>query len=112
LGQECEPREACRKQVIILSEWYLYMVRCCDGSLYTGISTDVGRRFAEHQGKGGTGSKYLKGKGPLILVFEQKVGTKSMALKLEGKIKKFSKEKKECLIDNSGNLENILNQPA
>ena len=81
-----------------MSDWYLYLVRCHDGSLYTGISTNVSHRFAQHQGKGAAGSKYLKGRGPLNLVFEKKVGSKSLALKVEGKIKKLPKAMKERLI--------------
>jgi putative endonuclease len=93
-----------------MSDWYIYMVRCQDGSLYTGISTNVGRRFTEHQGKGETGSKYLKGKGPLSLVFEKKVGSKNLALKVEGKIKKMPKAKKERLISVPVYIEDIVRQ--
>jgi putative endonuclease len=100
------------RQVIIMSEWYLYLVKCRDGSLYTGISTNVGRRFAEHQGKGDTGSKYLKGKGPLALVFEKKVGSKSLALKVESKIKKLPKARKERLIGVPGYINGILRQAS
>jgi putative endonuclease len=81
-----------------MSEWYLYLIRCHDGSLYTGISTDIARRFAQHQGKGRGGSKYLKGRGPLTLVFEQKLGSKNLALKIERQVKKLSRERKEKLI--------------
>jgi putative endonuclease len=93
-----------------MTDWYLYMVRCHDGSLYTGISTDVGRRFSQHQGEGNSGSKYLKGKGPLTPVFEKKVGSKSLALKVEGKIKKLPKAKKERLIEVPGYIEEIVRQ--
>ncbi len=51
-------------------DWHLYLVRCDDGSLYTGIMMDADRRFAEHQENGGAGAKYLRGRGPLILVLE------------------------------------------
>ncbi len=84
------------------------MVRCHDGSLYTGISTDVGRRFAQHQGKGDTGSKYLKGKGPLTLVFKKKVGSKGLALQVERRVKKLSKARKERLIGVPGYIEEIV----
>lgn len=93
-----------------MSEWYLYMVRCRDGSLYTGISTNVGRRFAEHEGKYDAGSKYMKGKGPLSLVFEKKVGSKRLASKVESKIKKLPKGKKERLIGVPGYIEGIVRQ--
>jgi putative endonuclease len=93
-----------------MPDWYLYMIRCRDGSLYTGISTDVGRRFSQHQGKGDTGSKYLKGKGPLSLVLEKKVGSKSLALKVEGRIKKLPKATKEILIGSPKYIKDILRQ--
>jgi putative endonuclease len=78
--------------------WHLYIIRCSDGSLYTGITTDVDRRFAEHNGDGGKGSKYLRGKKPLSLVFRANLGDKSSALKAESRIKKLPKNRKEMLI--------------
>ena len=81
-----------------MSDWYLYLVRCRDGSLYTGIATDVARRFAQHSGEGSAGSKYLKGRGPLTLVFKEKLGSKSLALQVERRVKKLSKANKEDLI--------------
>ena len=53
--------------------WFLYLIRCKGGQLYTGIATNVERRFAEHQS--GKGSKYLRGKTPLQLVFQKKIGS-------------------------------------
>ena len=88
-----------------MSDWYLYLLRCHDGSLYTGISTDVARRFAEHEGEGSAGSKYLKGRGPLALVFKKKLGSKSLALKVERKVKKLSKARKEELIRTKKHIE-------
>ena len=76
--------------------WYLYMIRCKGGVLYTGITTDISRRFAEHQA--GKGAKFLRGKAPLELVYQQSVGSHSDALKLEIKTKKLSKRDKEKLI--------------
>lgn len=75
------------------------MIRCKGGSLYTGITTGVKRRFQEHQGSDGRGAKYLRGKSPLKLVLKKKIGDKSLALKVEGKIKKLTKIKKEMLVD-------------
>jgi len=91
-----------------MSDWYLYMARCHDGSLYTGISTDVERRFAEHQGNGVSGSKYLRSRGPLTLVFKKRLGTRSLALKAERKVKKLSRERKESLIGVPGYFEGIV----
>ena len=80
--------------------WWLYLVRTADGSLYTGISTDVQRRFAEHENKDGKnkGAKALRGKTPLNLVFQIVVGNRSDALKLEYKVKRLSRAQKEELI--------------
>jgi len=77
--------------------WFLYLIRCKDGALYTGITTDVDRRFAEHQS--GKGAKYLRGKTPLTLAFQQKIGSRSAALKAEASIKKLSKADKETIIN-------------
>jgi len=76
--------------------WFLYLVRCKNGNLYTGISTNVERRFAEHQA--GKGAKFLRGKGPLELVYQKKIGTRSEALKAEFAMKKVSKSEKEKMI--------------
>lgn len=86
------------------------MIRCGDGSLYTGIATDVDRRLAEHRGNGNAGAKYLKGRGPLELVFQKNVGGRSLALKLESKVKKLSKAEKEMLVSASGDIENLIRQ--
>ncbi len=75
------------------------MIRCRNGRLYTGITTDVGRRFKEHESGDKKGSKYLRGKMPLTLVLKKKAGNRSMALKIEAKVKKLPKTKKELLVD-------------
>ncbi|MDQ6992987.1 MAG: GIY-YIG nuclease family protein [Mariprofundus sp.] len=76
--------------------WHLYLIRCPGGQLYTGISTDIARRFTQHQA--GKGAKYLRGKAPLSLVFQQIIGTHSEALRAESIIKKLSKDKKETIL--------------
>ncbi len=78
-------------------KWSLYIVQCEDNSLYTGITLDVERRLKEHSSNK-RGAKYVRGKGELKLVFSEVVGSKSMALKLENKIKSFTKAKKNALI--------------
>ena len=75
------------------------MIRCRHGRLYTGITTDVLRRFEEHKSHDKKGSKYLRGKSPLKLVMKKRIGNKSLALKIEAKVKKLSKAKKELLVD-------------
>ncbi len=93
-----------------MTDWYLYLVRCHDGSLYTGITTDVARRFAEHQENNGAGAKYLLGRGPLLLVFQKKLGSRSLALRVESKVKKLSKARKEELIRTRRHIEVIIKQ--
>ena len=93
-----------------MSDWYLYIVRCRDGSLYTGITTDVARRLEEHQGKGTTGAKYLRGRGPLFLVFQKKLGSKSLAMSVENKVKRLSKVRKEELVKANAHINQIINQ--
>jgi len=75
------------------------LIRCRNGRLYTGITTDVERRFEEHESGDKKGSKYLRGKAPLELVMKKRVGDRSMALKIEAKVKKLSKIEKELLVD-------------
>ncbi len=91
-------------------DWYLYMVRCHDGSLYTGITTDVARRFAEHQENNGAGAKYLRGRGSLMLVFHKKLGSRSLALGVESRVKKLSKARKEELIRANTRIDEIIKQ--
>ncbi len=85
--------------------WHLYMIRLENGHLYTGITTDIERRFAQHQA--GNGAKYLRGKKKLQLVFNRAIGNRSTALKMEATVKKFSKAQKEKLI-----VEKHIEQPS
>ncbi|MEQ4693183.1 GIY-YIG nuclease family protein [Providencia manganoxydans] len=76
--------------------WHIYLIREKNNRLYCGITTDVQRRFTQHQE--GKGAKALKGKLPLTLVFNGAVGDRSAASKLEFQIKKLSKQAKERLV--------------
>lgn len=78
------------------SVWYLYILRCGHGELYTGITVDVEKRFAAHCA--GKGAKYTRGRGPLTLVYKEECGSHSDALRRELQIKSLPKEKKEALI--------------
>lgn len=75
--------------------WKVYILRCGDGSLYTGIATDVQARLKVHQS--GKGAKYTRGRGPLELVYCEECADKSAALKRELAIKALPKEEKEKL---------------
>lgn len=81
-----------------MTPWSLYVIRCADASLYTGITTDVPQRFAEHCQGGRRAAKYLRGRGPLQLVFSAQVGDRSEASRLEWKIKRLNKVQKERLV--------------
>ena len=75
--------------------WYLYILRCGDDTLYTGITTDVQRRLADH--RAGKGAKYTRGRAPLELVYEENCGTHSDALKREYAVKALPRAEKEKL---------------
>ena len=81
------------------SLWYLYLVRCANGHLYTGVTTDVARRFSEHQSGGIKSAKYLRGKGLLTLMYQELVGSHGDALRREIAVKKLSRSQKLALID-------------
>lgn len=76
--------------------WYVYILRCGDGTLYTGITDDVLRRLAAH--RAGRGAKYTRGRGPLELVWQEEVPNKSAALRREYQLKQLSRSEKEQLI--------------
>ena len=81
-------------------EFSLYIVRCANGSLYTGIATDVERRLEEHA-SGLRGARFLRGKGPLKLVFSARAGDRAAASRLEHRVKRLSRAQKLALIDGS-----------
>jgi putative endonuclease len=85
----------------------LYIVRCADGTLYTGIAADVARRVAEHE-HGGRGARFLRGKGPLKVVFEEQVGDRAVALRLEYRVKRLARSRKLELISGRRRLDDLL----
>ena len=91
------------------AQWSLYLIRAAQGSLYTGVTTDVQRRFLEHENKDrkNKGAKALRGKGPLMLAFKIVVGNRSDALKLEHRVKQLSRTDKQWLISRTADLEEL-----
>lgn len=85
------------------SSYSLYIVRCANGSLYTGITTDVSKRLAEHESSP-RGARYLRGKGPLEVVFTEAVGDRASASRLEHRVKQLSRTQKLRLIDGRSRL--------
>ena len=93
-----------------MKPWYLYLVRCGDGTIYTGISNDVSRRLAEH--RGGKGARYLRGRGPLTLARQIRIGAKNDALKMEWRVKALPRARKERLIAGKIRLKDLMNQSS
>lgn len=77
--------------------WFVYILRCGDGTLYTGITDDVEKRLAVHQA--GKGAKYTRGRGPLELAYVEEQPDKSAALRREIAIKKLSRKEKRKLTE-------------
>ncbi|MDI5934877.1 GIY-YIG nuclease family protein [Halomonas sp. M4R5S39] len=74
--------------------WHLYLIETAGGALYTGITTDVTRRLAEH--RAGRGAKALRGRGPLRLVHHEAVGSRGEALRLEAWLKRLPATEKRA----------------
>jgi len=85
----------------------LYIVRCSDDTLYTGIASDVRKRICEHESSP-RGAKYLRGKGPLRLEFVEPVGDRGVASTLEFRVKRLTRARKEALISGRESLADLL----
>ena len=78
-------------------QWFVYILRCADNSLYTGITVDLARRLSEHNFSP-LGAKYTRGRRPVKLVYQEKCASRSMAAKKEREIKSLDKSEKESMI--------------
>ena len=81
-----------------MSGWWVYMVRCRDDSLYTGIATDVERRVAEHNGCDRLAARYTRSRRPVELVYQEACSSRAAAAQREYGIKQLSRRDKERLI--------------
>jgi putative endonuclease len=88
-------------------EFSVYIVRCADGRLYTGIATDVERRVAEHEA-GRRGAKFMRGKGPFEVVFQEVVGDRARASRCEHRVKQLSRLQKLDLVERRLRLSALL----
>ena len=77
--------------------WSVYILKCSDKTLYTGITNNIVRRLEDH--KSGNGAKYTKGRGPFKLVYQEFLENRSLSTKRESEIKKLNKQEKFALID-------------
>ena len=82
------------------TKWFVYLLRCGDGTLYTGITKDVTRRTQQHNA--GTASRYTRSRLPVTLVYQESAPSQSLALKREATIKAMSRLDKESLIQQTG----------
>ena len=89
-----------------MDNWSVYLGRCKDDSLYVGVALDVDRRLEEHR-EGKRGAKYLRGRAPLEIVLRRELGDRSLALKVELRIKKLSRKAKESMIENPQVIDEI-----
>ncbi|WP_111495520.1 GIY-YIG nuclease family protein [Marinobacter bohaiensis] len=90
-----------------MTQWSLYLVRTRSGALYTGITTNVARRFAEHQSGGVRAARSLRGKGPLTLAFQETIGNRTRAAQLEYALKQWPRQRKEALVAGRIRLQDI-----
>lgn len=78
-----------------MDQWFVYILRCGDGTLYTGMTDSIPRRLAAH--RAGRGAKYTRGRGPLVLCYAERCPDKSAALRREREIKALPRGKKLTL---------------
>ena len=78
--------------------WFVYMVRCADDTLYTGIAKDVARRIEEHNSSNLLAASYTRARRPVVLVHKEEVKTRSAAARREYEIKQLTRREKESLI--------------
>jgi putative endonuclease len=81
------------------SPWFVYILRCADNSLYTGVTTDLDKRLKQHNGIEKNGAKYTRGRQPVKLVYQENSSSRAAAYKREHAIKSLKKSEKERLIE-------------
>lgn len=90
--------------------WWIYLVRCADGTLYTGIAKDVQARLHGHNR--GVGAKYTRGRTPVELVYRERAASRSAALRREHKIKRLSRRQKCRMIAHYQQQQALTNIPG
>jgi putative endonuclease len=83
-----------------MKPWHVYIVHCADGSLYTGITTDVERRIDEHNHDDRLAARYTRGRRPVKLIYSEEYASRSEASKRESEIKQMERPEKEALVEN------------
>lgn len=85
-----------------MSQWFIYIVECSDGTYYCGITNDIDKRMRKHNT--GRGAKYTRSRLPVFLLYSEQVETKSLALKREYEIKRMKRKQKESLVNGSDTI--------
>lgn len=88
--------------------WSVYILRCGNGALYTGVTTDVPRRVREHQSGGRRAARFTRAFAPVELAYHCPIGTKRMACRIEYRIKQLPREKKEWIVSRNVSMERLI----
>ena len=89
------------------SSWYVYLVKCADDTLYTGVTNDLARRLRQHNGQLAGGARYTASRRPVVLVWVEETGTRSMAQKRESQVRRLSRGREIKLT-----LKNVVTWPC
>lgn len=84
------------------SKWVVYLLRCANGTLYTGITNNLTRRIQAHNGHGKGGARYTRAFGPVVLAWSESKRNRSSASKREAEIKRWPRSKKLALVSATG----------
>ena len=90
-------------------DWFVYMLRCGNAALYTGVTTDVARRVAQHCGRGRSSARYTRAFAPVELVYSCRVGQRTLACRVEHRIKRLSRQKKIEVVSGNFSPRQLLN---
>jgi putative endonuclease len=83
--------------------WHVYILRCADGSLYTGVAVDLARRLQQHNGQRAGGPRYTRGRRPVVLAWSEQLSSRSVAQRREAAIKRLPRRAKLAVV--SGRLQ-------
>ena len=99
------------KPLPLQKPWHVYILRCADGTFYTGVAMDIERRMAQHNGVLAKGARYTRSRRPVKLAYQEKAANRSAACKREFVIKQLSRGEKIALIAKSVKLAESSQKP-
>lgn len=89
-------------------EWFVYILRCGNGALYTGVTTDVARRVGEHEHKGRLAARFTRAFAPVERVYSCCAGPKSLAYRIEYRIKRLPRRKKALIVSRNFSTKQLI----